>query len=210
MPSSSRLPHLVRGTSAALIATFAALFSHMLGGGAMPGALGIGVPLVLSLMICVLLAGRALSLPRLSLSVVASQTLFHALFVLGTPRSGASLTSPTSHHGGHGTLLLPEASVQTLPAVQGDLGMWCSHLVGAAVTILFLYRGEQALLRLRALAEKAAAWLRHRLSSPLRLPIPVAPTRMQAVDTAGWTVLAQLQVSSLSRRGPPLAFRTIR
>ncbi|MGO1539958.1 MAG: hypothetical protein ACTHW3_11405, partial [Leucobacter sp.] len=77
MQSSSRLPHLVRGSSAAAIATFAALFSHVIGGGAMPGLVGIAVPLLLSLMVCILLAGRKLSLTRLSISVVARACLLN-------------------------------------------------------------------------------------------------------------------------------------
>lgn len=211
MQSPSRLPHLVRGSSAAGIATFAALFSHVVGGGAMPGPLGIAVPLLLSLMVCILLAGRKLSLARLSVSVVASQTFFHTLFVLGTPTAGAGAQMDMSggaHHHGHGMMQMPVVSEQTITLVHGDATMWVSHFIGAAVTVFFLYRGEQAIHRLRALAEQFVAWVRHRLVVPLRLPVATAPARVPVtVETSGWSVLSQLQASTLSRRGPPHVFR---
>lgn len=209
MQSLSRLPHLVRGSSAAGIATFAALFSHVVGGGAMPGPRGIGVPLLLSLMVCILLAGRKLSLARLSVSVVASQTLFHTLFVLGAPTAGAQMhMSGGAHHHGHGMIQMPVVSEQTITLVHGDATMWVSHFIGAAVTVFFLYRGEQAIHRLRALAEQFVAWVRHRLVVPLRLPVATTPARIPVtVETSGWSVLSQLHASTLSRRGPPRVFR---
>lgn len=210
MQSPSRLPHLVRGTSAAAIATFAALFSHVLGGGAVPGPLGIGAPLLLSLAVCILLAGRRLSLLRLSVSVIASQALFHTLFVLGTPAASASAVMPGGHHHGHAMTepamtSAPLVSEHTAALVHGDSTMWMSHLAGAAVTVLFLYRGEQAIHRLRALAERFAAWVRRRLTEPLRVPVAVSPARVPARRAPGWSVLTQIHASTVSRRGPPAA-----
>lgn len=211
MQSSSRLPHLARGASAAAIATFAALFSHVVGGGAMPGPVGIGVPLLLSLMVCILLAGRRLSLVRLSVSVVVSQTLFHTLFVLGTPLSGVTMQSMSAgHHHGHQMMQMPAVSEQTITLVHGDTVMWVSHLLGALVTVAFLYRGERAIHHLRAVAEQFVAWVRHRLTSPIQLPVLTAPARMRPAEVARWTVLSQIHTSTLSRRGPPVAFRVAR
>lgn len=211
MQSSSRLPHLVRGSSAAAIATFAALFSHVIGGGAMPGPVGIGVPLLLSLMVCILLAGRRLSLTRLSVSVVASQMLFHTLFVLGTPMSGSAVPNmPAGHHHGHGMMQMPAVSEHTITLVHGDTVMWISHLIGALVTVAFLYRGEQAIHRLRAVAEQFVVWVRHRLTTPIQLPVLTAPARVRPAEAEGWTVLSQIHASTLSRRGPPTVFRIAR
>ncbi|GAA1324768.1 hypothetical protein ACFSWE_03195 [Leucobacter albus] len=209
MQSASRLPHLVRGTSAAAIATFAALFSHVLAGGAMPEPLGICVPFVLSLLVSVLLAGRRLSLARLSLSVVASQTLFHTLFVLGAPSSSggpaAALANAHQHHGA-AAMPMPLVTDQQAALIQGDAVMWFSHIVGAVITILFLYRGEQAIHALRALGERLVAWAQHGLTEPLSVPAvfrrTAAPT-IGAGETAGWAVLAQLTASARSLRGPP-------
>lgn len=218
MQSPSRLPQLIRGTGAAAIATFAALFAHVIGGGAMPGPLGIAVPLLLSLVVCVLLAGRAPSLWRLSASVIASQTLFHALFVLGTPvAAGAQAALPSTphhHHGGAQLTVAPEAaasvarvSEHTLALLHGDLAMWVSHFVAAVVTILFLARGEQAIRRLRALAERFGTWLGSRVPAPLHLTVVPRPAAVHAVEASGWSILSQLQGSSLQRRGPPFTVR---
>lgn len=81
----------LRGTLAAAAATFVALTSHILGGGAFPSATGIIVPLTLSTLVCVLVSGRRLSLPRLTISVGISQTLFHLLFSLFTPIASGAL-----------------------------------------------------------------------------------------------------------------------
>lgn len=221
MHAASRLPHVVRGTTAAAVATFVALFSHVLAGGAMPEPLGICVPFVLSLLVSVLLAGRKLSLARLSLSVIASQTLFHTLFVLGAPSAGgaagsAGIGTPggavMSGHQHHGQMMMPPATASsamtdhTAMLIQGDAVMWLSHLAGAAVTILFLYRGEQTIHQLRALAERFIAWAQHGLAAPLRVPAVFRelPGRTgQPTTTAGWAVLTQLTASTRSLRGPP-------
>lgn len=207
MHSPSRRPHLVRGTSAAAIATFASLFSHVLAGGDVPGSLGIVTPFLLSLMVCILLAGRELSLGRLSISVVASQTLFHTLFVLGTPAAGSAATSAASGAHNHGAMAMPMQlpTASTLALVQADTTMWASHAIGAVVTVVFLYRGERAIHALRALAERLACWIRHRLTAPLRLQISLPPRAPHAVESSGWVVLTQLTRSSLRRRGPPRA-----
>ncbi|GAA1577381.1 hypothetical protein [Leucobacter aridicollis] len=217
MQPTSRLPHVVRGSTAAAVATFVALFSHVLAGGAMPEPLGICVPFVLSLLVSVLLAGRKLSLTRLSLSVIASQTLFHTLFVLGAPSAGGAGPAAAGGHQHHGqtmTAAMAPAQGASVPAmtdhtamlIQGDAVMWLSHLVGAAVTILFLYRGEQTIHRLRELAERFIAWAQHGLAAALRVPAVFgAPVQRQAepIETAGWAVLTQLIASTRSLRGPP-------
>lgn len=95
----------LRGTLAAVFATFVALTSHILGGGSFPTAMGVIVPLALSILVCVLLAGRRLSLPRLTVSVGISQTLFHLLFSLFTPHGSASLNAMARSDNGLAALL---------------------------------------------------------------------------------------------------------
>lgn len=107
------------------------------------------------------------------------------------PAQGASVPAMTDH---------------TAMLIQGDAVMWLSHLVGAAVTILFLYRGEQTIHRLRELAERFIAWAQHGLAAALRVPAVFgAPVQRQAepIETAGWAVLTQLTASTRSLRGPP-------
>ena len=209
MQHSSRLPHIVRGSVAAALATFSALFSHIVGGGAMPALLGLTVPLVLSLLFCILLAGRTLSLLRLSASVIVSQTLFHTLFVLGTP-AGASASAgadPHSAHGAHAAHLAAPtlgADSGALALMQGDLTMWLSHAVGALITVTFLYRGERALLAVWAIAELFFASIKRRATTPLRLPVTTRTVRMPVVTAPGWAVISRALGTSISRRGPPV------
>ena len=95
----------LRGILAAAGATFVALTSHLLGGGAFPTAMGIIVPLALSILVCVLLPGRRLSLARLTISVGVSQALFHLLFSLfaqtGATGAGSWLSGFLGSHSAH-------------------------------------------------------------------------------------------------------------
>lgn len=86
-----RLSRQARAAKALFVAVFStliALVSHVLAGGSVPGLPGILVPLAFSVFVCLPLSGRILSLPRLVLSVLASQMLFHWLFVLGATGPG--------------------------------------------------------------------------------------------------------------------------
>ncbi|MFD5214244.1 hypothetical protein [Microbacterium sp. NPDC058345] len=194
MRPSRRIP-LVRGATAASIATFVALASHVWVSGTMPGPLGVLVPWLLSLMICTLLSGRRLSVLRLSLSVVASQLLFHALFVLGsiTPKGGF-----TPHDHGAMVLSFDGAAIP----LAGDAGMWGAHACAAVVTIVALHRGERLLQALLTAASAVRAWLRR----TVRLPAPALVPRQGSTRWA--VVLAPRRrdplLSALRRRGPPL------
>lgn len=137
----------LRGTLAAAAATFVALTSHILGGGAFPTAMGIIVPLALSTLVCVLVSGRRLSLPRLTISVGISQTLFHLLFSLFTPvasggpgasaTSGGGLAALLGSHSQHASMhsthhapmhSMPSGAMQmthdsaVMPAMDGSVG----------------------------------------------------------------------------------------
>lgn len=164
---SSRRPAVLRGFAAASVAIFAALAGHVTAGGAMPGPLGIGVPWALSFMVCVLLAGRRLSVIRLSISVLISQFLFHVLFVLGT-------ITPTGAVGGHvhGAPLVLPATDGVSAAAAADGMMWTGHALAAVTTILVLHRGEQLLLALRVLAERSVRWVQRRVDVLVSAPAP--------------------------------------
>lgn len=163
----------------------------------MPGVLGILVPWVLSLAVCTVLAGRALSLLRLSLAVMVSQALFHTLFVLGAaPGPSAEIATGHVH-----TVVLP-AALPAAPAAM-DLAMLFAHAAAAAVTVFALYRGERAVGALLVLAADYRAWLRRRaaaVDSPLVLVIrmPQAPAVYTSRAPRSW-----LMQSSLRWRGPP-------
>ncbi|REJ03853.1 hypothetical protein DY023_16125 [Microbacterium bovistercoris] len=194
----SRRPAVIRGFAAASTATFVALAAHVTAGGAMPGTLGILVPWMLSLMVCVLLAGRKLSALRLSVSVLVSQFLFHVLFVLG-------LLTPTGITGGHvhgAPLQLPETTGLTVQVI-ADGGMWIGHAAAALLTILALHRGERMLLGMRDLAVQAVRWLRSRLddATPAARPRATAP---HCASQAEESLPAAPFLSLLRGRAPPL------
>lgn len=165
----------------------------------MPGPLGILVPWILSLMVCVLLAGRTLSATRLAASVAASQFLFHVLFVLGT----LSPSGATSSAHVHGDPLVLPASTGLSGAVVADGTMWLGHAVAALITVLALHRGERMLCALRDLAIQAVRWLRRRLERVLVLP-RVSCSRRLVVRCAEEARLEGALLATLRGRAPPV------
>ncbi|HAJ16857.1 MAG: hypothetical protein DSY74_00920 [Actinobacteria bacterium] len=199
--SRSRATRVIRASVAASIATFVALFSHVAAGGAMPSWLGIAVPWVLSLAVCTVLVGRALSLPRLGVAVVLSQLLFHLLFVLGADSGAPAGTVATGHvHG------LPVLDLSTgATPVAADLSMWFAHLAAAVLTVAALYRGERLVIRLGVLARELLAWVRRRILSGV-VRLPAVAERPGIVCTPAAPLRSAPVVSLVRRRGPPLSF----
>lgn len=189
---------VLRGAVAASLATFIALLSHVAAGASMPGALGIAVPWVLSLAVCTMLAGRRLSLARLSIAVAVSQALFHVLFVLGT----VTLAGTSSPHGHGSPALLRFAAPDAPAAAGGDLVMTGAHLVAAAITVAVLHRGEQLAYQLLHLARRLRRWVRGHVTVVLGAPVPrrvcaTAPATSRRLRTASH------RVTPVGRRGPP-------
>lgn len=195
----------LRGGLAAVSATFVALMSHVAGGGEMPGLLGVVVPLVLSLPVCMAWSGR-LSLAGLSASVVASQLFFHVLFTLGTPADSRPALVGSGAHAGHEGMMTPtstSAAGQATEMAQADPTMWLSHGLAAVVTIVLLYRGELMLLRLRELAVRAAAWLLGGRAVVDDVGSFVLPALPGVVAATFRSLHPSPQLSPLLRRGPP-------
>lgn len=204
MPQS-RSTNAWRGLVAATFSTFVALFSHVIAGGAMPGVLGVVVPLVLSTTVCVLLAGRRLSLVRLSISVTISQFLFHTLFVLGTGGGSTSIAPMTPGHAMGGSAMVIDVS-RSVPMGHDASWMWVAHVVAGLLTVVALHRGETIFMRLVDGKEFVLTWL---------MPVfPVVGTPPLAVPHVAIGLTGALLVpmgvypsTAASRRGPPvLAF----
>lgn len=193
---SSRLDRTARGLVAAGIATFVALMSHVVAGGGIPGWFGLLVPLVLSAPVCILLAGRRLSLVRMTFAVAVSQAMFHGLFVLGN----SSIAAPSSQHL-HGAAFMPTDVVVT----HGHAGatMWMGHAAAAILTTALLYFGERSVNLMRTAALRFAGWVRRALIVALE-PWSPRPARLKISQTL---VVLPLGVhpSAVSLRGPPLA-----
>lgn len=211
---------LARGTSAATVATFVAMLSHLAGGGMAPGVVGVLVPWGLSVVVCIALAGRNLSLLRLSGAVAISQLLFHVLFVVGSgtttvPASptvaGEGQTGPHDAASGH-VILHDQAAWQpvVMPSpgpsmTHGDGTMWVWHVLAAVLTIGALYRGERLLQNVSQVAQAIRSRARTRLPR-VYSPLPVCPDlRVPIVLTAPAADTGQPFLRSLSRRGPPPA-----
>lgn len=182
---------LARGSIAAALSTWVALAFHLLGGGDLPAVAGVVIPFVLSWCACVGLAAWRAHALRLSASVLVSQGLFHLLFTLG-----ASGRAEGGHHGSPVDLGSAEAA-----AAAPSSHMWLAHLVAAAITVLALRSGEQALIRLsRALIDGArrlcAAPVLERLDTLAR-----AGSIPDAVDVR--EDLGRFH-RDISRRGPPV------
>jgi len=172
----------------------------------MPGLIGVAVPLILSIMMCVLLAGKRLSAVRLSVSVVLSQFLFHTLFVLGSISPTGLQSDPHAHHG---ILILPSlvassAGPDSVSLASSGSGMWAGHLLSAAVTIVALYQGERIARGLRRLAAQLSTWLVAllRRAAP---PAPVSTRRILRFKARLWDhdETSLVVVRRRRRRGPP-------
>lgn len=200
MPSD-RSDRVLRGSSAAVFATFVALLSHVAGGGQVPGALGVVAPLVLSTAACVLLAGRRLTLLRTTLSVVVSQVLFHTLFVLGTAPRTAQHPGAMAH-GTHGSAATVDLVTGATASHHTDVGMWSAHLAAGLVTIAAFQRAGSLLAALAGVREFVFVRLIRRALTD------APPTRPTRVETAIEPRLAHplgFHPETTALRGPPLA-----
>ena len=194
MRRRARGARVARGGVAASIATFVALLSHVTGGGAVPGWMGVVVPLALSFVACTV----RLSAWRLSAAVVVSQLLFHALFVLGSYDLGAA-----GHV--HGAVVPAVAADPVGAALAPDATMWLWHALAAAATSLALHRAERTLGVLRALADRAVEGLRARVRVMAATFGPVSPRHRVAVVVAVVRPTSVLLAASARRRGPPVS-----
>jgi hypothetical protein len=150
---SSRWARVLRGLTAAFFAVFVAGFSHVVGGGVQPGGVGVVLALAFSAVVCVALAGKTLSLLRLSIAVGFSQLAFHLLFSVGAgsvasgagagagagggAAGAAGLTGVASVAGGGAAAVTGAAGVTGAATVAGgaatgSLGAVASAGVGSA------------------------------------------------------------------------------
>lgn len=195
---TTRGARFIRGWIAAAISVFVAVCSHALAGGQGPGAAGLALCLAFAGPISVVLAGKSLSLPRLILSVIISQFLFHAGFSLLGSAGGPTPTTPTVAHWMSADMHVHALNLQAAnSAMTMARWMWAAHATAAVITILALRFGELAFWQLLALARpfllSVFGWA---ASTPLR-PAAQAPCRRESLPRR----LAI--VSMLSLRGPP-------
>lgn len=198
---TSRWARIARGTTAALVSTFVAVFFHGLAGGPVPALVGLIACVVFSALVCIPLAGVALSRGRLAAAVTLSQLLFHFLFLLfaGTTSVGDGGGSTGGHVHGADAVAAQLAALSATPAHVHDSPMWISHALAAVVTFVLLRYGERSLCTLVELARLTVRAL------VLRLPTvqPVARARSFAARRHARALSARILLSVLSQRGPP-------
>lgn len=192
---SHRLPRVLRGVAGATVATFVALMAHVAAGATPPQAVGILVPWVLSTFVCIALAGRALSLWRVSVAVLLSQACFHTLFVLGAFASAGH--SPGHVHGA----VALDLSAALAPSVLHP-PMAGGHLAAALLTIAIVHRGERAVRRAIALGSAFLRWL----VRPARTHVTPSATAPRFLPVAhNEDLRARAPRIRIRRRGPPLS-----
>lgn len=191
---TSRQLRLLRGFAASSVATIIAAVSHTIGGGAAPHPLLIAALSVFLTPSAALLVGRRLSLPRLAMTVLLSQSVFHVLFVALNATAAPSATAVTSAGHQHSLMLTPLGE-----GVAPDAGMLAAHVIAGILTVALLWRGENLL---RAVARWARAILHRHVPQPHTgwpTPASIAPTARVFVST--------VLVGDVTLRGPPVLSR---
>ncbi|MDQ0425618.1 MULTISPECIES: hypothetical protein [Cellulomonas] len=200
---------LTRGLGAAIASTLVALVSHVTAGGALPGPLGVVVPLVFSFTVCSVLAGVRMRWMRLSVSVAVSQLMFHVLFVLGATTPGTTSSSAVGHAGHHGADaagLLAGTAEPVAHLAHASAGMWVAHALAGVVTVLALRHGEVVAARIAAVLLRFARRLLVLLPRPTSVVARPAAAAIVVADGPVRRVLL-LALGGVTRRGPPLAGR---
>jgi hypothetical protein len=208
---STRWARFARGWIAAMVSLFVAACSHSLAGGTLPATVGLALCLAFSALVCVLLAGRTLSLARLSIGVTLSQLMFHGLFSLlaDAPLAAASSAGAGMHHGVDGLVLQFGSATSDAASMTGslsasmtaeaDLRMWAGHAIGAFVTIAALGYGERVFWGLLRLAHLCIS----RLFDAV-LPVETAVSAPLSRNDHPAAVIPRALVFSIHRhRGPP-------
>ncbi|MGK2938172.1 MAG: hypothetical protein ACSLFR_10280 [Solirubrobacteraceae bacterium] len=188
---TTRWARFVRGWVTTGFAVFVAAFAHVAGGGHAPDWLAVAVSLAFAGILCVPLAGKTLSLPRLTISVAGAQAVFHTLFALA---GGQGHAITTGHHGA----VIFTATALAEHGDDGAQSMTLAHVIAAVITIVALRFGESAFWGIVARAKAGMPRLRTHspvaFAQPASTPAPqreLAPTRLREL------------AASVSRRGPP-------
>lgn len=211
---TARSLRMLRGWTAAAVATGGAVLAHTVAGGPWPSPLLVLLCMALSAPVCMLLAGLRLPRIGLILSVAVSQLLFHGLFSMS-----GSMTAAVDHtsHAGHLTAppadAGPDLVLQSSTAVHvhgqahrlgpiaGDWLMPALHITAAILTILILRHGERLALRLAATLLVRAGTLIARIDRAATAPRPRWRPRPADPVVPRW---AQVVLACLRYRGPPV------
>lgn len=147
-PAMSLATRRARGVLVAVVAVFIASFAHSAAGHHPPLFLTL-LAVVLSLPVCVAMAGVRLSRWRIAVGVLVAQGLLHLLFSPFGGHGGGEFEVTEStvpghghQHHGAGAIELPDVAVVGGHGGSGGPSMVLAHLIAAAVTFLFLCHAE--------------------------------------------------------------------
>ncbi len=198
---TTRWARFARGWIAAIVSLFVASCSHALAGGALPATAGLALCLAFSGAVCVLLAGKTLSLTRLTIAISVSQLLYHGLFSLlaDAPAATSPLVGAGMHHGGDPMVLRLGSATSAVPPMTADAPMWAGHALGAVITIAALSFGERAFW---AIARLVRLCISRILDSVLPVETPM-PARPRQANHAVGARAGSLVFSIHRHRGPP-------
>lgn len=196
----TRWARVARGLAAAVAATVTAAASHTLAGAHAPSPAILALTFAFAAVVCVLLAGRTLSLLRLSASVLLSQLAFHGLFLTGGGEVSVVGASPSGAHFHDGSTLELVAAGSGHAA--HSVPMTLAHLVAAVLTIAAVRRGEALFFslgeRLVRIVVRAVARASAVLLGPVGPSVAVAgapePRSPRPLDAV---------LTHLRHRGPP-------
>lgn len=191
---NQRASRAVRGTIAAAVSTFIAATSHGLADGRAPSIVAVSVALTASVFVCIALAGKTVSRPRLAVAVAFSQLAYHGMFAFA-PSGGSVSSTSLGVHAQH--------AVQSIDVHTGVVAhthspmMWVAHILAGVVTTLLLATGENVIRGFFATLRLAVSTLftNHE-------PVPI-PTLQSLWPDAVAPPRAPVVVSSRSQRGPP-------
>ena len=201
----ARQARTLRGCAAAAIAVLLASTGHTLSGGGAPPLWLVVAVVLLAAPLCVALAGRRRSVPRIAASVILAQLALHAAFAATGPDApmdgmGAvgGFAPAALSHGHHQALVLWVAGSVDPATTTMNAG----HALAALLTVVLLAWGERLLA---AIARGIRRLLRDAPSFT-----PSHPHRAPAPWSTRSTVTVPAFLLCVSRRGPPtrLAFRT--
>lgn len=218
MPVGTRV-HTLRALHACAIVLFAihgAAFAHAFAGGGAPHIAALLLSLAFSMPLGLLLSRLRLRRPHLVLAllIAMTQAVYHSLFAFfgeATP-PGRLPVSLAAHH--HGLVVLSVPNGPDGAGVSATPLMVISHVIAAALTVLFAFALQRAAAR--ALSRRVAAF------TPPRMLISVF-RRMVATVSAMVPSIAALRIAArhdlpprllsrsaivsgfLRHRGPPVA-----
>lgn len=189
---NSRAARSLRGAAFAAIATIAAAVAHTIGGGGAPSPLFCLALAALVLPLTVALSGPRVRAWRTWAALGAAQLAFHLAFAVTGDAAGVS-PGAIGGHAHHGAWAM---SAGESAAMAPSSPMALTHFVAAAITVLAVRHGENAVLRV-------LRWIRHvlpRVGTPLLVSPVRRPTPRRRRTALPTRRLAHLP---LSRRGPP-------